>query len=177
MTTYIALFRGINVGGKNSLPMRELVPLFEASGMRNVRTYIQSGNVVFEGDTVDASKLSDQIGAAVEKRRGFVPHLLVLEADELIEAIAANPYPEAESNPTTLHLTFLASVPASPDLESLECIKRDSEQFMLKGKVFYLRAPDGIGRSKVAARTERALGVAGTSRNWRSVCAIEAMAS
>lgn len=177
MNTYIALFRGINVGGKNLLPMRELVPLFEALGMRNVRTYIQSGNVVFEGEDVHAAKLSDQIGAAVRKSHGFAPHLIILESEELTEAIASNPYPEAESDPRTLHLTFLSSVPESPDLEALESIKRDSERFMLDGKVFYLHALEGVGRSKLASRIEKSLGVAGTARNWRSVCAIEAMAT
>lgn len=177
MNTYIALFRGINVGGKNLLPMRELVPLFEALGMRKVRTYIQSGNVVFEGEDVHAAKLSDQIGAAVKESYGFAAHLLILTPDELTVAIASNPYPEAESDPRTLHLTFLSSVPESPDLEALESIKRDSERFMLEGKVFYLHALEGVGRSKLASRIEKSLGVAGTARNWRSVCAIEAMAT
>ncbi|MEE8041166.1 MAG: DUF1697 domain-containing protein [Pseudomonadales bacterium] len=177
MSIYIALFRGINVGGRNLLPMRELVPLFEALGMRNVRTYIQSGNVVFEGDKADAARLSDQIGAAVKKSHGFAPHLIILESEELTEAIASNPYPEAESDPKTVHLTFLSSVPENPDLESLERIKRDSERFMLEGKVFYLHAPEGIARSKLATRIEKSLGVAGTARNWRTVCAIEAMAA
>ena len=177
MSTYIALFRGINVGGRNSLPMRDLVSLFEALGMQNVRTYIQSGNVVFESRKVVAAELSDRVGAAVNKHHGFTPHLLVLKSAELIEAMSANPYPEAESDPKSVHLTFLSSVPESPDLESLENIKRESEQFMLEGKVFYLHAPEGIGRSKLAARIERSLGVAGTARNWRSVRAIEAMVS
>jgi uncharacterized protein (DUF1697 family) len=177
VNTYIALFRGINVGGRNLLPMRELVPLFEALGMRNVRTYIQSGNVVFEGEEVDGAALSDEIGAAVKESYGFAPHLLILTPDELTVAIASNPYPEAESDPKTVHLTFLSSVPENPDLESLERIKRDSERFMLEGKVFFLHAPEGIARSKLATRIEKSLGVAGTARNWRTVCAIEAMAA
>ena len=75
-----------------------------------------------------------------------------------------------------LHLFFLASVPENPDLKTLESYRRDSERFALEGKVFYLHAPDGIGRSKVAARAERALGVAATARNWRSVGKTLAMA-
>jgi uncharacterized protein (DUF1697 family) len=169
MKPFIALLRGINVGGRNRLPMRELVEVLEGLGLRNVKTYIQSGNVVFQSETVDALELAAKMGAAINERHGFTPHVFVLELDELKDAIASNPFPEAESEPKMLHLYFLACVPENPDLKTLENIKRDSERFQLKGKVFYLHTPDGIGRSKLAARVEKSLGVAVTARNWRSV--------
>jgi hypothetical protein len=75
-----------------------------------------------------------------------------------------------------LHIYFLASVPKNPDLKMLESIKRDSERFNLMDKIFYLHAPDGVGLSKLAVRAEKSLGVAVTSRNWRSVCKILAIA-
>jgi uncharacterized protein (DUF1697 family) len=96
--------------------------------------------------------------------------------DELERAMASNPYAEAESEPKSLHLYFLASEPQDPDLKTLESIRVDSERFALQGKVFYLHAPDGIGRSRLAARVEKALGVPATARNWRSVSKIVAMA-
>jgi uncharacterized protein (DUF1697 family) len=70
----------------------------------------------------------------------------------------------------------LANPPENPDLETLDSLKRDNERYSLNNKVFYLHAPDGIGRSKLAAHAEKSLGVAATARNWRSVCKIMAMA-
>ena len=176
MKTYIAFFRGINVGGHNLLPMHELVGVLEGLGLHNIKTYIQSGNVVFQSEKIDTSGLSDKISVAINKRHGFTPQVFLLELDELENAIASNPFPEAESEPKTLHLYFLALVPKSPDLKTLEGIKRESERFKLKGKVFYLHAPDGIGRSKLAVQAEKSLGIAVTARNWRTVSKVLAMA-
>jgi uncharacterized protein (DUF1697 family) len=176
MKTYIALFRGINVGGTNVLPMKDLVTLLEDIGSQNVKTYIQSGNAVFHNKEENASLLSNKIRAAIQKNHGFEPQVLLLTPEEIERAIEFNPFPEAESEPKTLHLNFLASIPKYPDLDALESIKSDRERFALKDRVFYLHAPDGIGRSKLAANTEKLLGVAITGRNWRTVCKVMTMA-
>jgi uncharacterized protein (DUF1697 family) len=176
MNTYIALLRGINVGGRNTLPMKELVVLLEAIGCRNVRTYIQSGNVVLQSENKSSSDLSKQIGFSVKKYHGFEPHVLLLQLKEFERAIAENPFSEAESDPKALHFGFLDSVPSEPDLDKLETLKTTSEQFQLVDKVFYLHAPDGVGRSKLAASSEKSLGVSMTDRNWRTVCKIRDMA-
>jgi uncharacterized protein (DUF1697 family) len=173
MKTFIALFRGINVGGKNSLPMKELVSLLEGLGCQNVKTYIQSGNAVFESKEKDASRLSNKIRVEIKKRRGFEPCVLLLRLEDMEKAIAGNPFPETE--PKSLHIGFLASTPANPDLKALEGLKKKSERFFLKDKVFYLYAPEGIGRSKLAASAEKLLGVSVTDRNWRTVCKIRNM--
>ena len=175
MKTLVALFRGINVGGRNRLPMRELVAALEGLGLQSIRTYIQSGNVVFQSEEPGPAALADRISAAVGESHGFFPQVLILELDELENAIAANPFPEAGDQPKSLHLFFLASVPENPDMQKLESIRIDSERFALKGRVFYLHAPDGIGRSKLAARVERTLGVRATARNWRTVCKLREM--
>ncbi len=175
MKTYVALFRGINIGGNNILPMKELVGMLESIGLRDVQTYIQSGNAVFKSEEDDASLLSNSIRAAVKKGRGFEPRVLLPKPEELQRAVGANPFPEAESEPKTLHVHFLTSPPKHPDLEALEDIKGDRERFVLTGGVFYLHAPDGIGRSKLAANAEKKLGVAMTVRNWRTVCKLVAM--
>jgi uncharacterized protein (DUF1697 family) len=173
MNTYIALLRGI--GGKNTLPMKGLVELMEGMGLRNVRTYIQSGNAIFQSERMGPSELSEGIRTAIENRYGFAPQVIVLTPDELSEAVASNPFREAESAPKTLHLTFLASTPKNPDLIGLERIRKANEQFTLKGKVFYFHAPDGVGKSRLFARIEKLLGAVGTARNWRSVCKIKEM--
>jgi uncharacterized protein (DUF1697 family) len=176
MKTYIALFRGINVGGHNILPMKELVAMLESIGAQNVKTYVQSGNAVFQSEETSAPTLSNTISITIKKRRGFEPQVLLLELEELQKAVESNPFPEAESEPKTLHVHFLASVPQNPDFDALESIKTDRERFVLKDSVFYLHAPDGIGRSKLAANTEKILGVSMTGRNWRTVCKVIAMA-
>jgi uncharacterized protein (DUF1697 family) len=174
--TYIALFRGINVGGKNTLPMKELVAILEHLGSRNVKTYIQSGNAVFDSNEKKASRLSSKIRVEIKKHRGVEPYVLLLEVEEMEKAIAGNPFPEAESKPNTLHVSFLTSAPMNPDLKTLESLKKENERFLLKGTVLYLHAPEGVGRSKLAASAERLLGVSMTDRNWRTVCKIRDMA-
>jgi uncharacterized protein (DUF1697 family) len=176
MKTYIALFRGINVGGNNVLPMKELVARLESIGAQNVKTYVQSGNAVFQSEETSAPTLSNTISITIKKRRVFKPQVLMLELEELQKAVESNPLPEAESEPKTLHLHFLDSVPKNPDFDALESIKTDRERFVLKDSVLYLNAPDGIGRSKLAANTEKLLGVSMTGRNWRTVCKVIAMA-
>lgn len=143
MTTLIALLRGINIGGNNPLPMKELSALLTGMGLRDVQTYIQSGNVVFRCDVKNRAALATKISAAIEAQHGFAPHVLLLDAAELRKAMAGNPYPEAEADPKSLSLLFLDEAPPHPDLKSLEAIRADSERFKLAGKVFYLQ----IGRA------------------------------
>jgi uncharacterized protein (DUF1697 family) len=176
MKTYIALFRGINVGGTNILPMKDLVALLENIGSQNVKTYIQSGNAVLQNKEENVFLLSNKIRAAIKKNHGFEPHVLLLTPEEIERAIESNPFPEAEAEPKTLHVYFLASMPKNPDLGALECIKSDRERFAFRDGVFYLHAPEGIGRSKLAANTEKLLDVAITGRNWRTVRKLMAMA-
>ena len=176
MKTYIALFRGINVGGKAVLPMKELAALLGTLGAQEVKTYIQSGNAVFRMRDKDPRALSKRISAAIKKSHGFEPQVFLLELGELENAMAANPFPEAESEPKTLHVNFLATVPEKPGLKALERVRADRERFVVKGRILYLHAPDGIGRSKLAANAATLLGVSMTSRNWRTVCQVMEMA-
>ena len=169
MTTYIALFRGINVGGKNKLPMKDLVATLENVGCQDVATYIQSGNAVFRSGEQDASLLAEKITAAIREQNGFEPRVLLLASEEMERVMRSNPFPESESEPKTLHLYFLSAPPERPDLGALKGIKGDRERFVLGDGVFYLQAPDGIGRSKLAANAEKLLGVPTTARNWRTI--------
>ena len=176
MKTYIALFRGINVGGNNVLPMKELVARLESIGAQNVKTYIQGGNAVFQSRETNVSLLSNKISAAIKKSHGFEPQVFLLKLEDMEKVVDANPFPEAEPEPKTLHVHFLASMPKNPDFAILESIKSERERFVLKDGVLYLHAPDGIGRSKLAANAERLLGIATTGRNWRTVCKVMALA-
>jgi uncharacterized protein (DUF1697 family) len=167
MTPYIALFRGINVGGNNILPMKDLVGMLEGMGCENVKTYIQSGNVVFWTNKEYAHTIATEIRAKILERYGFEPKVFLLELSELQEAIDNNPFNTEEGK--ALHFFFLESYPKHPDLERLMAVKSTSEEFTLHKKVFYLYAPDGVGRSKLAAKVEQCMGVPVTARNWNTV--------
>lgn len=176
MTTWIALFRGINVGGNNMLPMAALRSDLEGLKLKNVRTYIQSGNVIFDSTAKSASTLTKRIGGLVEKQYGFRPHLLILDRNDLQAAIKANPFPKAVTDPKTLHFFFLAEPAKKADLTALDKAKITTERYKLTDRVFYLHTPDGTGRSKLAANAERHLGVVTTARNYRTVDKLGSMA-
>ena len=115
MQTYIALFRGINVGGNNILPMKELKTLLEKLGAGKVATYIQSGNVVLTHKENNLKTLSEKITAAIKKNFGFEPKVLLLKQREIERTISSNPFPEGEKEPKTLHAFFLESKPKNPN--------------------------------------------------------------
>jgi len=165
------------VGGHNKLPMRELVQLLEKMGLENVKTYIQSGNVVFQSKGTDEAKLSAEIREAIGISHGFTPQIFILDLETVQKAIAANPFPDGEKDPKTLHLFFLDAIPEDPDLGALAAIKADNERFELIEDVFYLHAPDGIGRSKLAERVGKGWDVSITARNWRTVSKVMEMAT
>jgi uncharacterized protein (DUF1697 family) len=164
---WIALLRGVG-GGIRPLPMRELVPALEEIGLKDVRTYIQSGNVIFSSAKQPA-RLAAEIERCIEKKFGFHSKTFVLSLQDLQRAAKANPFPQADENPKSLHLFFLAEPAKAAKLDAMNELKTKSEQFVLTNKVFYLYTPDGFGISKLAAKGDRLLGVETTARKWRTV--------
>jgi uncharacterized protein (DUF1697 family) len=177
MNTLIALLRGINVGGNNLLPMKELTTLLTGLGLHNVKSYIQSGNVVLQSDRTATNELSQAITAAIKQSYGFAPYVLILEVRTLQAVITANPFPEGEAVPKSLHLFFMDATPQKINGETLERLKAPNERYQLIDKVFYLHTPDGIGRSKLAEAIGKGWGVNITARNWRTVTTIMTMAA
>lgn len=175
MAVWIALLRGINVGGRNRLPMKSLASIFTAAGSTDVATYIQSGNVVFSANIRSVDEFADSIAAEIESAHGFRPALQLIEYDDLAAAIAANPYPDATAEPKSLHVFFLADEPADNSQAAVGDLKGPSESFEIVGRRLYLHAPDGIARSKFA-RVDTALGTTTTARNWRTVTKLLEMA-
>ncbi len=175
--TYIAFLRAINVGGTSLLPMKSLVALLEGMGARKVKTYIQSGNAVFQSESWDALQLSQQLAATIKQHHGFEPHCMILSLEALRKAHAANPFPEVDAEPSSVHLGFLAATPERADWDKMNSLKKASEQFLVRDDVFYLHAPEGVGKSKLAANAEKLLGVPMTSRNWRTVCKLLELAA
>ena len=169
MRTYIALLRGINVGGNNILPMKSLSALLVRAGLENVRTYIQSGNAVFRSVAASIPNLVNEIQVAIRTEFGFEPRLLLLTIEEFEQAIESNPFPNAVSDPKSLHLFFLSRLPSGPAVANLQIHAAELEQIKQVDRVLYLHAPTGIGKSKLAARIEKIVGVPVTARNWRTV--------
>lgn len=174
--TFIGLLRGINVGGHNKLPMKELAALLENLGAEQIQTYIQSGNVVFKMAGTDTAALAVMIKNAIGQAKGFEPEVLVLDRAQFERAVAGNPYPQAEEDPKSVHVFFLAEKANKPDLERLTAVQGPEEDFTLTSEAFYLLAPAGMARSKLASKVERALGVAVTARNWRTVTKLQELA-
>jgi len=162
MKTYIVLFRGINVGGKYLLPMKELVALLEINGFQNIKTYIQSGNVVLQGKRISSTEL----GTLIAGKFGFKPEVLVLEKSEFDLSIKHNPFHLAEGK--SVYFYFCSKDPKL-NSEKLEKYLAESEEYKIKNKVFYLYAPKGIGRSRLVANIESCLGVPVTGRNINTI--------
>ncbi len=177
MATWIALLRGINVGGNNIIKMADLKSDLESLKLKNVRTYIQSGNVVFDSTAKTASSLTKKICSQIEGQHGFRPKLFILDRNDLLAAIKSNPFPKAVSDPKSLHFFFLAEPAVDPDIKAIDNARNQTESYKLTPRVFYLHAPDGIGRSKLAANAEKHLGVVATARNYRTVDRLRSMAT
>ena len=163
------MLRGINVGGRNSLPMKELILDLQSIGCTDVQTYIQSGNVVFTASPKQVNDVDEQLANQIQRRRGFHPQTLILSDVDFCYAVDQNPFPEAACEPKSLHMFFLRSVPADPRLDILSSLQQANERFQIIDKTCFLHAPDGLARSKLAAAVEKHLGVPATSRNWQTV--------
>ena len=168
--THVALLRGINVGGKNKLPMKELTTLFQEAGCAEVRSYIQSGNIVFRASAATAKRVPERVAAAILQRFGYQVPVVIRSAQELGAIAEGNPYAEEGADPTSLHVGFLAERPSRAAIASLDPQRSPPDAFEVLGQQIYLRCPNGIGRSKLTVGYfERQLGTTTTLRNWRTV--------
>jgi len=168
MTSCVALLRGINVGGHNILPMQEFRELLTNLDCADVATYIQSGNAVFRS-AARVSKLSVSIADGIAAKYGFRPTVLVLTGTDFETIAAANPFDVPSEQAKHVHIWFLQRPASRPNIARLNQLAAPSEKFVLTDAAFYLHAPFGIGRSKLAAEGEKCLGVPATGRNLRTV--------
>ena len=168
---WVALFKGINVGGNNKLPMAELRTLAAELGFGEPKTYIQSGNLIFDAND-EAAHIEKILAAAVEKRFGFHPAIIMRNADALVDALKTNPFAARVTEGKHLHMFFLDEPAVRYDETALRALAVESEDFALIGDIFYLFAPDGIGRSKLAEKMGPYFPKRMTARNLNSVKAI-----
>lgn len=178
MASQIALLRGINVGGNRKFPMARQRELMAELGFEDVTVHLQTGNIVFADPGTPPERTARTLQDRFAADLGFPVDIMVRTRDELAAAVGANPYPEATAEPRTLHVVFLAAVPASmAALDALDPAAYAPDEFRLIGREIFLRCPDGIGRSKLAAKVANArLGVPATARNWNTVTKLLALA-
>lgn len=181
MRRYLALLRGINVGGRAKVAMADLRELAAGLGHAEVATYIQSGNLLFTSADADATSLADTLEAEIAARLGVRPAVVVISASDLAQVIKDNPFPD-EANPKCLHAVFRRDVVNSDGIATVAAEvqrARDSgsrDDAVVVGRTLYLRTPDGLGRSDLAARLARtSVQSVGTARNWATVTKLMAM--
>lgn len=170
-TTYVALLRGINLGARNKVAMVDLKALFAALGAEDVVTYVQSGNVVFAA----AGDLAEAAERRIRSDLGLDVKVLTRTAKELARVEARNPF--AGRDAKSLHVTFLADKPDRARARGLDPKRFEPDEFRVVGREVYLHCPNGYGRSKLTnAYFEKELGVAATTRNWRTVTSLAGLA-
>ncbi|WKX69747.1 DUF1697 domain-containing protein [Streptomyces sp. XD-27] len=178
MAAQIVLLRGINVGGHRKFSMAEQRDLMRALGYERVTVHLQTGNIVL----ADPGTPPEETVRAIEERTaadlGFRVSAMVRTREELAAVVAANPYPQAAAEPKTLHVVFLSDVPAdTAPLDELDMASFAPDRFRLVGREIYLWCPNGVGRSKLAAKINgMRLGVTVTARNWNTVTKLLALA-
>lgn len=166
---YVALLRGINVGGKNRLPMADLRDIFAASGCASVRTYIQSGNAVFEATQDLAEAVPEVVTREIRERFGYETAVVVRSGEELRRVAISNPF-DTSGDPRFLHVAFLSDTPGAEAVSSLDPERSPPDEFVVAGRNVYLRYPNGVARSKLTNDYLTArLRTVSTMRNWRTV--------
>jgi uncharacterized protein (DUF1697 family) len=177
MASHVALLRGINLGGRNKVPMAELREVVTSLGHTGVTTYIQSGNVLFSTPESDTARLASALEEAITKAFGLAVSVVVLSRDELAGIMDRNPYPD-EAKPQYVHVVFLGSKPARDLLdriraaESTAAAKGSRDTVSAVGQALFLHTPDGFGTSELAQAVFRIIGPPGrasvmaTARNW-----------
>lgn len=174
LTTYVALLRGINVGGKNKLPMTELSAIFVQSGCFNVQTYIQSGNVIFK--SAGAKGLADRVAEVIDMRFGFEAPVVMRTAEEWSVIAKTHPLAKSHAEPDSLHVAFLAHRPDERRVTALDPTRSPGDSLLVRDREVYLLLPNGVAKSKLTnAYFDSALGTTCTIRNWRTVQAIADM--
>lgn len=178
MPTYIALLRGINVGGHKKVPMERLRAMFEKLGFGQVVTYIQSGNVVFDAAKHPPQELTKKIEEKILAEFGFPASVITRTVEELGKAIRNNPFPkESKADAAKVHIAFLSQIPHADAVTKLEALATASEQLRHSGKETYLYYRDGMGRAKLTGGVlEKVLSVTATARNWNTVNRLHQMA-
>ncbi len=175
---FLAILRGINVSGQKKIIMAELKSLFESLEFENVKTYIQSGNVIFESEIRNITELKKQIENAIEKEYDFHVTVLIRTEEDILKLISCNPYNPVDlaKEGTKVLVTFLENSPLTGLVGSLETFKGSNESFEVQGDHLYLYCPDGYGKTKLSNNLiGKKLNLQATTRNWKTVIKLSQM--
>jgi len=174
MPTYVAMLRGINVGPGKIVKMERLRASFEALGFGGVRTYVQSGNVIFESEPKSAAELSKKIEEKIQRDFGFTVPVLVKTSKEIAQIVSDNPLVKEKGiDHSKLHVTFLSDAPPMMAVKVLEPLATGRDRFRILNREIYLYCPDGYGNTKLSNNAiEKKLSVVATTRNWRTMNAL-----
>lgn len=176
--TNIALLRGINVGGKNRLPMKELTALFMEAGCSDVRTYIQSGNVLFEAAQALSKDIPSLVSASILNRFGYQVPILTRTIQEFRDIVQANPFVKTGAEADKLHVVFLADLPNGEQVETLDQNRSPGDEFVVAGREIFLHCPNGFAATKLTnSYFDSRLSTISSTRNWRTVQKILELAS
>ncbi|HEV8067488.1 MAG TPA: DUF1697 domain-containing protein [Planctomycetaceae bacterium] len=177
MSTFVALLRGINVGGHNAVAMSDLRDLVTDLGFAGATTLLQSGNVVFKATGKTSNALESLLEKETAKRLGVSADYIVRNANEWAKVVAANPFSrEAREDPSHLVVVSLKTAAAEKSVNTLRASIKGRETIHGVGKHLYIVYPDGMGTSKLTGTViERALGSRGTARNWNTVLKLLAL--
>ncbi|MFB3924066.1 MAG: DUF1697 domain-containing protein [Terriglobia bacterium] len=178
MAVVISMLRGVNVGGHNLIKMDALRALYESLGLGEVRTYLQSGNVVFKTRERSRHRLSERIAHGIDRRFGIRPDVILRTSSDFRKVIAGNPFAgRREIEPAKLHVTFLPSNPGPKARQEILRIRTAPEELYVSGRELYVYFPNGMGRSRFPwGLIEKTLRMSGTARNWNTVRKLFALA-
>ncbi len=183
MQTYVAMLRGINLGSRNRVPMADLRTLASSLGFDDIRTYVQSGNLVFSSD-VARSRIAPTLAKGIHNAFDVDVPVLVRTKEELVGTCISNPFAEEgfvpDNQPTLFHVTFLDGIPDPGRVDGIAdlAVRYDPDTFRMVGSDIFLSIPGGYGETKLTnALFEKRLGVPATTRNWKSVVALTHMAN
>lgn len=178
MAIYIALLRGVNVGGNKKVAMADLRKLLADLRFANPQSLLQSGNLVFESDARNTAQLERLLETEANKRLKLQTEFFVRTAREWTAAVAANPFPtEAKRDPARLVLVALKDSPSPTAVKALQAAIKGRETVRAKGQHAYIYYPDGQGQSKLtAAVIDKHLATRATARNWNTTLKLAALA-
>ena len=167
---YIALLRGINIGRKKRIKMADLIKAFESLDFKNVRTYVQSGNVVFEHDSIDIAKITKNIERKISQTFAFSVNVIIRTENELESIVNSNPFiKDTNIELDKLHVTFLLDMSEPKIISNLDINKDENEKFEVIGREVYLYCPKGYARTKLKNDVfEKKLKTIATTRNWKT---------
>lgn len=166
----VALLRGLNVGAHNRISMKDLMGVFESVGCTRLEAYIQSGNVLFDASAALLKKVPVLVTGALQEKFDIASPVIVRDGKEMAAVVKNNPFLSRGEESSTLHVAFLADVPAAALVKALDPKRSPPDEFIARGRELYLHTPNGLGRSKLTnAWFDSKLAAVSTVRNWNTV--------